>query len=167
MAIERDICLLLVDHHRKSAGGGGDVIDDVMGATSKAGVADAAIGLYRERGQSHATLKISGRDVDDQDMAIQFDRDLFCWQLIGTVAGVKAESIQSQILEVVEELGGLATVPRVTAWLGKKDPSNIRKEMNELVNMGLLQRCTREGREVKYKLSNYEDHSLESIVHAD
>ncbi|MCB0190187.1 MAG: AAA family ATPase, partial [Caldilineaceae bacterium] len=32
MAIERDICLLLVDHHRKSAGGVGDVIDDVMGA---------------------------------------------------------------------------------------------------------------------------------------
>lgn len=153
MAIERDICLLLIDHHRKSAGGVGDVIDDVMGATSKVGVADAAIGIYRERGQSNATLKVSGRDVDDQELAIRFDRDLFCWQLIGTEAGVKTESLQAEILEVIKELGGAATATRVAKGLDvQKDPSNIRKEMLELVNKGLLKRVEKEGREVKYQL---------------
>ena len=156
MAIERDICLLLVDHHRKSAGGVGDVIDDVMGATSKVGVADAAIGIYRERGQSNATLKVSGRDVDDQELAIQFDRDLFCWQLLGNAAGVKTESVQSDILDAIDELGGAATVARVAQWMNK-DRANIRKEMLELVNKGVLKRGEKEGREVKYEAVKDED----------
>lgn len=158
MAIERDICLLLVDHHRKSAGGVGDVIDDVMGATSKVGVADAAIGIYRERGQSNATLKVSGRDVDDQELAIQFDRDLFCWQLLGNAAGVKADTIQADILDTIEELGGSATMARLAKALGK-DRSNLRKELVELVNKGLLKRGERKGREVKYSLVDDENDS--------
>ncbi|MCB0111998.1 MAG: AAA family ATPase, partial [Caldilineaceae bacterium] len=158
MAIERDICLLLVDHHRKSAGGVGDVIDDVMGATSKVGVADAAIGIYRERGQSNATLKVSGRDVDDQELAIQFDRDLFCWQLLGNAAGVKADTIQSDILDTLEELGGSATMARLAKALNK-DRSNIRKELVELVNKGLLRRGERKGREVKYSVIDDENDS--------
>lgn len=150
LAMERDICLLLVDHHRKSAGGVGDVIDDVMGATSKVGVADAAIGIYRERGQSNATLKVSGRDVDDQELAIQFDRELFCWQLLGNAAGVKTDSIQADILDAIDELGGAATVARIAQWMNK-DRANIRKEMLELVNKGVLKRGEKEGREVKYE----------------
>lgn len=156
MAIEREICLLLVDHHRKSAGGVGDVIDDVMGATSKVGVADAAIGIYRERGQSNATLKVSGRDIDDQDLALQFDRELFCWQLLGSSAGVRIESMQSEIFDAINELGGAATVSRVAQWLGK-DRSNVHKEMNELVNKGVLNRGGRKGREVKYNIVGQEE----------
>ncbi len=155
MAMERDICLLLVDHHRKSAGGVGDVIDDVMGATSKVGVADAAIGIYRERGQTNATLKVSGRDVDDQELAIQFDRDLFCWQLLGNAAGVRTESVQSDIIDAITELGGAATVARVAQWLGK-DRSNVHKEIAELVNKGVLKRGDRKGREIKYAIPKIE-----------
>lgn len=152
MAMERDVCLLLVDHHRKSAGGVGDVIDDVMGATSKVGVADAAIGIYRERGKSDAILKVSGRDVDDQELAINFDRDLFSWQLLGTAAGVKSESVQSNILTAIKELGGKATVAKVAEWL-KKDRSNTHKEMTELVNKGILLRGDKKGREVQYSIA--------------
>lgn len=155
MAIERDICLLLVDHHRKSAGGVGDVIDDVMGATSKVGVADAAIGLYRERGQSNATLKVSGRDVDDQELAVQFDRELFCWHLLGNAAGVRIESVQSNILTAITELGGSATVAKVAEWL-KKDRSNTHKEMTELVAKGILVRGGKKGREVGYSIPGSE-----------
>lgn len=156
MAIERDICLLLVDHHRKSAGGVGDVIDDVMGATSKVGVADAAIGIYRERGQSNATLKVSGRDVDDQELAIQFDRDLFCWQLIGNASGVKADTIQSDVIDAITEMGGSATMARIAKWLNK-DRSNLHKEIVELVNKGVIKRGERKGREVKYSLADDEN----------
>lgn len=161
IAIERDICLLLIDHHRKSAGSVGDVIDDVMGATSKVGVADAAIGIYRERGQSNATLKVSGRDVDDQELAIQFDRELFCWQLLGNAAGVKAESVQSNILTAITELGGSATAAKVAEWL-KKDRSNTYKEMVELVAKGILARGGKKGREVAYSIPGVEVKSFAS-----
>lgn len=151
LAMEKDVCVLLIDHHRKSAGGAGDVIDDVMGATSKVGVADAAIGIYRERGQSGATLKISGRDVDDQELAIQFDSELFTWQLMGTAAGVKSESVQGQILDALEELGGSATAAKIAQWLGR-DRSNVRSELLELAAKGIVRRGAKDGREIPYEL---------------
>ena len=156
MAMERDICLLLVDHHRKSAGGVGDVIDDVMGATSKVGVADAAIGIYRERGKSDAILKVAGRDVDDQELAVTFDRDLFTWQLLGTAAGVKAESVQSDIITAIEEMGGMATAAKIAEWI-KRDRSNTHKELTELVNKGVVRRGGKSGREVKYMIAGNDD----------
>lgn len=150
VAMERNICMLPVDHHRKSAGGAGDVIDDVMGATSKVGVADCAMGIYRERGKSDATLKISGRDVDDQELALSWDATTFCWQLVGNAAGVKADTVQSDILDAIDEMGGQGTVTKVARWLGK-DSSNIRKEMQELVAKNELRRgSAKKGRDVIY-----------------
>jgi RecA-family ATPase len=151
LAMEREFGLILVDHHRKSAGGAGDVIDDVMGATSKVGVADCAMGIYRERGQSTATLKVAGRDVDDQELALRWDATTFCWQLADT-SGVKAESVQSDILTVIKELGGTATVQRVANWLNRPK-QNIHREMQELVTKGLLLRGRREGKAIPYTLA--------------
>lgn len=152
LAMEREFGLTLVDHHRKAAGGAGDVIDDVMGATSKVGVADCAMGIYRERGQSTATLKIAGRDVDDQELALQWDATTFCWQLVGTASGVKAESLQADILAAIEEHGGEATAAQIARWLGKL-PNNITRELAELVNKGVLMRGERKGNTVPYRLA--------------
>ncbi len=151
VAIEREVAILMVDHHRKSgASGAGDVIDDVMGATSKAGVADNALGLYRKRGEKTATLKVSGRDVDDQEMALGWDAQLFCWQLAGDAAGVKSESVQADIIVALNEMGGAATVTRVANWLNR-DKGNIYREMQELVVKGEIRRgATKQGREVVY-----------------
>ncbi|HXF62866.1 MAG TPA: AAA family ATPase [Caldilineaceae bacterium] len=153
LAVERDITLLLVDHHRKiGAGGAGDVIDDVMGASSKTGVADAAIGLYRGRGEKTATLKVAGRDVDDLELAIQWDSQLFCWQLVGDASGVRTASVQEDILIAVRELGGAATVAAIAHWLGK-DRANIYHEVQELVGKRKLHRGDRRGKEVPYTLA--------------
>ena len=151
LAIEKDICLLLVDHHRKSAAGVGDVIDDVMGATSKVGVADAAIGIYRQRGQPEATLKVSGRDVDDQELVLKFDRELFCWQLVGNADDIKEDSAQSDILLALEEMCGTATITRLANLLGKQAP-NVARECGELVARGKLVKGAKQGKEVPYSL---------------
>lgn len=156
IAIEREISLLLVDHHRKSAGGAGDVIDDVMGATSKVGVADAAIGIYRERGQTNATLKTSGRDIEELELSIKFDKEFFTWQLEGTASGVKQESQQADIITAITELGGKASAAQIAKWLGKL-PNNITRELNELVNKGLVFRGERNGRSVPYMIVDRND----------
>lgn len=151
MALENDICLLLIDHHRKSAGGAGDVIDDVMGATSKVGVADAAIGIYRQRGQAEATLKVSGRDIDDQELIVKFDRELFCWQLVGDAGDIKANSAQADVIMAIEEMGGSATITRIAKWLNRAAP-NIAREVGELVARGKLVKGAKQGKEVPYSL---------------
>ena len=81
LAIERNVTVLCIDHHRKGNKEGGDVIDDVMGATFKMGAVDAAWGLYRERGQPVATLKIAGRDVADTELTLAWEEQRCRWQL--------------------------------------------------------------------------------------
>lgn len=152
-ALERQICLLCVDHHRKSAGGGsGDPVDDILGATAKVGVSDAVLGLYRPDRQREATLKLVGRDIDDQELAITFDATIGCWQLLGTPAAVKAESVQAQILTAIQELGGQATTERIAKWLGKAS-SNVSTELGKLAEKGLVMRLEKQGREVVYVLA--------------
>ena len=59
IAAHADVALLLVDHQRKSArmAMDSDPIDDIFGATARAGVVDVALGLYHKHGTPDATLK--------------------------------------------------------------------------------------------------------------
>lgn len=152
-AVSNEVGILMIDHHRKPAAGMSDVIDDVMGATAKTGVADAAIGLYRSRGQQGAELKITGRDVVDRELAISFDKDTFCWQLVGDSSDVQSNSLQGQILDYIrDELGGAGTCMQVAKGLDR-DRGNIYREMQELVSKLRLTRVDKkEGREVKYRV---------------
>lgn len=151
LAISREIALLLVDHHRKSASDVGDVIDDVMGATSKASVADAALGLYRKRGEKTATLRVTGRDIDDQELALEWDHDVFCWQMVGDASGVKTDTVQADIINAIREHGGKATAAQIAKFLGKQ-PNNISRELQELVAKNVVIRCEKVGRAVPYQM---------------
>lgn len=151
MAIERNIAVLVVDHHRKPGASAGDVIDDVMGATSKTGVADAAMGLYRQRGQAEATLKVTGRDISDMELVLGWDHDLSCWQFLGDAATVREDSAQAGIVEALEELGGRASTKQLAEFMGHK-PQNVSRELQELVAKGIVMKEPRAGKERFYML---------------
>ena len=151
ITLDHNITMLLVDHHRKSAGVNADVIDDVMGATSKAAVADAALGIYRERGKTDATLRVTGRDVEDSETAIKFDPATGCWQVVGDASSVKTGTVQSSILTAITERGGQATVTQIAKWLDRKK-SNVYAEVQELVAKGKLKRLEQKGKEVFYSI---------------
>lgn len=152
IALDRRIAIVLVDHHRKTGlAGAGDVIDDIMGATSKAGVADAAIGIYRQRGQKDATLKVSGRDIDDKEVILRWDVDLHCWQLVGEASDVREDTVQAGIIECIRELGGQASLTEIADWLNQKKP-NVFRELNELIKKGKVIRGEKEGKTIPYRL---------------
>ncbi len=81
LAFTHHAAIVVVDHHRKSARTSldADPVDDIMGATAKGGVVDCAIGLYRRHNQNEATLKLTGRDFDSGDLALEWDPDAFLW----------------------------------------------------------------------------------------
>lgn len=158
LALDREICILLIDHHRKSAGGSGDAIDDVMAATAKTSVSDFVMGLYRQRGQKVATLKVSGRDIDEQELALQWDGQLFCWQQVGTSADIRVDTLQAGIVTAIRELGGSATVAKMAGWL-KREPSNVYVEVQEMVAKGRLLRGEKSGREVPYSVIGDQKHN--------
>lgn len=139
LALERDCCILFVDHHRKPGAQSHDVIDDILNSTAKPGVADVLWGLYRERGKPGATLALAGRDLGEAtELSLVFDRTTCCWQLGEATDGVKPDSVQALILDALDNIGPM-TVTELSVHLDKPK-SNIVRELNELVTRGRVKK---------------------------
>jgi len=151
MALQYDMCILLIDHHRKPNGANADAVDDVLGSTGKVGTIDTALGFYRKRGEHDCTLRVTGRDVPDAEFALQWDPLMCLWQMVGDARQVRAASVQQAIVGAIRDLGGEATVSEIAVFLGK-DKSNISKEVGELLAKGAVKAAPPQGRRQPYVL---------------
>lgn len=156
LAMAADVAIVGVEHHRKTAGQAwSDVIGDIMESTSKPGAADAVLGLYRERGKSEAVLKATGRDLDEAELALTFDRQLACWQYVGTAETVRADSEKGRVLEAIRtltELGELTTTAAIAETAGM-DRGNASHVLADLLEAGRVRKAAKVGREQPYELA--------------
>jgi len=149
-AVEHEVCLLFVDHHRKPAAAASDLVSDVLGATSKTAVADAVMGLYRKRGQTDATLAVTGRDIAERELVVTFDHAIGCWQLKGDAETVVASEKMQQLLDALATTGEATHRELYEATGQEKSHSFVR--LQELVARGLVVRT--EGRPVRFRLAD-------------
>jgi hypothetical protein len=150
IAVDRNMTILLIDHHRKNNGGDGDVIDDLIGATSKSGVVDAALGIYRSRGERNAKFKVTGRDIEENEYAVKFDRDTGTWECLGDSETIINSEHEEAILETVGQLG--APSHKEIADATGQDKSNCYKRIQELLARGALKRI--DGQPIRYTLAD-------------
>ena len=152
IAAHEDVALLLVDHHRKSASMAidSDPIDDIFGSTAKAGVVDVALGLYRKHGSPDATLKITGRDVEEQELALHWDAEHFNWVYKGDAEEHERTQRQAEVVNALQGLGwtSLRDLSDVTG----QDRSNLHGRLQKLVEEGAVERKEQKGR-VYYKIA--------------
>jgi predicted HTH transcriptional regulator len=64
-----------------------------------------ALGLYRARGQKTAILKVTGRDIEEREMALDFDSKTGCWACLGDAETVIASDQEQAVLEAIKQLG--------------------------------------------------------------
>lgn len=129
-------CIFTIDHLRKPGSSRkADIVNDLIDSTVKAAIADTIWGLYRERGKAGAKLQVTGKDVYETTLALQFDHVTRCWQSIGDAAQI-ITPIQKQYLEIVRKYGST----RANQIAGETDKalSNVVRELKELVNKGHL-----------------------------
>lgn len=150
LALEYGLCVLLIDHHKKSAFSVDDVIDEVLGSTGKTAVADVILGLFRERGKTGATLKVTGRDLEDVELVIEWHRDTCAWQLLGDAKNTPRTDMEQAILGAIEALDGLATTKQVAEYL-EKDGGQVSRAIGDLLERHILIRGERSGKEVPYQ----------------
>lgn len=103
--------LITIHHDRKAASE--DFVDAVSGTHGLAGAADSIIVLARKRGDSTAVLKVTGRDVVENEYAM--DLSSGAWRLAGATlddaAGEAAtrratESISDRSADVLAQVNG-------------------------------------------------------------
>jgi|GEM_PF-3180217 len=139
-ALERGLALVAVDHHRKTKGLDADPIDDLLGSSAKSGVLDTALGLYRERLTGKGTLAITGRDVEESELALQWDGLTRSWQLRGDARDVAVADAETDTLSALRELGGRADAGAVARQLGKARV-NARRALERLAARGAVKRA--------------------------
>lgn len=150
LALECRVSILVVDHHRKSMGFLEDAIDDLLGGTGKAAVADTVLGLYRNRAKGTTVLQIRGRDVDEQDLAIQWDAVTGIWQLLGNAEDVTRGNQEKAIIDL------LTSQPEMTSRqimdVTEQEKGNFSRTINGLVADGRVAR-KQQGKSYVYTLA--------------
>jgi hypothetical protein len=152
LSLDHHAAILLIDHHRKQGGFNSDPIDDILGSTGKAAVADCSLGLYRERGKSGASLRVTGRDMADAEMALSWDGQFHCWQYDGPADQVREDSEKGRVLAAVRsifDLGDLPTTKNIAEQCGIAAP-NVNNALQRLAADGLVRRGNKVGVQQPY-----------------
>lgn len=147
MAHSFNAAVLLVDHHTKKTNSP-DAVHNILGSIAKSAVADTAMGLYRQRGESYARLLITGRDIEDRLLAIRFNHGE--WEVEGEAASIEITARRQELLEIIHELGPcqLSDIQHVS----EQDRSNIFRRLRDLVQAGLVDKSD-EGKKKLYNIT--------------
>jgi replicative DNA helicase/Fe2+ or Zn2+ uptake regulation protein len=160
-AEQSGVCVLIITHtNKRETASLEDPFDAISGSTGLTGAADAMLVLKRERGKHDAALHITGRDIEERELALQSDPLIGSWLLLGDVEEYRLSEQRSKILNVIKE----SFEP-----LGPKDVFEILQKSN--VKMGydavrqLMHRMASDGQLKadgcgKYTICSHSHHSV-------
>lgn len=131
--------IIIVHHTRKTTDE--DWINMISGSTGITGAADTICGLFRHRGKTDAILHITGRDVDEQELAVTFEMEKGVWNLIGDAAVYKISQEKRDVLQVIKESKEPIGPKEISEHLGKNDIA-ISRLVTKLKGDGFIETTT-------------------------
>jgi hypothetical protein len=121
LAQERNVAIIVVHHSNKSKYE--DFRDSSSGSMGLIGVCDSFWGLSRVAGKPDAVLKITGREVEEQELAMQFAEGF--WNVTGEAEDLRRSQAAITILDALRQAGGPQTVKELCATL--EVPENVMR----------------------------------------
>lgn len=139
LAAEYGVTILVVTHKRKAEAP--DLLETVNGSNGLTGCADTTMILRRERGKADAFLLVTGRDIDEQDLALRFDRASGLWSVLGDAESYRLGETNARIVDAVRTIGQPATPKEVSIALeesGAQARERTKKALGRLAKAGTL-----------------------------
>jgi AAA domain len=99
IASETSTAILIIHHVRKGAADN-DPIDKISGTLGLSGGSDSL--LILDRDSNGATLYGRGRDIEEMERTVRFNRETCRWDVLGEAADVRRSSERASILEVLK-----------------------------------------------------------------
>jgi len=131
-----DISILVLHHLRKLEAE--DPFDTISGSTGLTGAVDTGMVLQRDR-TGKATLYIRGRDVEEQELAL--DRDPSGgWTVLGDASQVCTTEERESILRIFRDHNEVLTIKQVCDITGKKK-QNVYNQVIHLADSGHLRKA--------------------------
>jgi RecA-family ATPase len=101
IASEKGLAIVVVHHDRKADGE--DPFDTVSGTLGLVGAADTVLLLKRR--PTGTVLYARGRDIEESETAVQFNKATCRWTMLGPAAEVHRSNERARVLEVLAEAG--------------------------------------------------------------
>ena len=100
LALAYQSAIILIHHARKNADST-DLYDQVLGSTALTGTADSTIILQRDRKTHRIILSQTGRDIEDQEIAIDFitEENRVGFEYVGKADEVRVSEVERIIIE--------------------------------------------------------------------
>lgn len=159
IADKNNIAIILVHHTRKPLGkDNNDVFNEINGTNGLSGASDSSICLTRERRFSkESILSITGRDVEQTEKLIAFDKKQCRWQYIGDLEEIEEKRIfdeysENPIVNTIKKLLEEAENNKVELTL-----SDIKQKVQEIQGYQLeesdkkISKTIREMKDLYYK----------------
>ena len=135
LADDHEISIMLVHHLRKMAAE--DPLETLSGSTGISGSADGILILKRTRGAVTASLFVTGRDVEEQDLALSFDQQSGTWTILGDAADFRMSQERRAVVDALKTIGGIAT-PKDIAEIMGKNVNTVKTMMRKLSLEGAI-----------------------------
>jgi hypothetical protein len=142
IASETGVAIVIVHHLRKSSANSAeaDPFEKVSGTLGLSGAADTVLVLDRDsRG---ATLYGRGRDIEDIDMAVEFDRRTCRWRPLGDAADVRRSDERKAILAALAKGAGPLSPGEVAELLGRSRDA-VQQTLGRMVKDGEIAKAGR------------------------
>jgi hypothetical protein len=96
-----------------------DPLDEVSGTLGLTGAADGVTVLRRQRGQCDATLFVTGRDIDEQDIALKWDPVYALWSVLGRAEEYRLTRERAECMDLLRKEGRALSPSEAGPLLGK------------------------------------------------
>jgi hypothetical protein len=136
LASKHNLSILIVHHDRKS--GADDVFDTVSGSLGLTGAADTIVVMKRQAGS--VTLSIRGRDVEESEKAIQFNKATCRWTILGDASDVRLSDERTGVLRAMEEAGRSLNVSEIMARANLATRAAADKLLGRMAADGQIER---------------------------
>lgn len=117
LALDRRIALGVVHHTRK--GQSEDWVESISGTFGLAAAADCLLLFQRKRGEQDGVLQVTGRDVEESELALAWKAEAGQWVIDGTAEVARASKTERAILEVLRKNGSPMTPTEVALATGE------------------------------------------------
>jgi hypothetical protein len=128
------IALTAVVHARKAFAD--DWLDEISGTNGFVGAADTVMLLRRQRAQVDATLSITGRDVDERNLAMRGDWGRGTWAITGDADDLEMSDTRRKILEYLRANRDKPQPPGTIAKATDLENGLVRAQLFRMVRDG-------------------------------
>jgi RecA-family ATPase len=132
----RGIAAMLVHHDRKVQSGAKaeeDFVASISGTQGIAGSADGIMVLVRQRNEAQAQLKITGRDVEERELVLEFAAESLTWCSLGTSSEHATSSVQRAIIAFLRQRGSIGAFAKDVAEAIEEKHDTVRRTLNRLL----------------------------------